>query len=50
MCLLGKVTSETLLHNFICYPIFLDDVLDDIIFLINTDSMFTLSEVDIEEL
>ena len=34
----------------LCYPILLDDVLDDIIFLINNDAMFTLDYVNIEEL
>ena len=33
-----------------CYPIFLNDVLVDMICLISTDSMFIPNNVDIEEL
>ena len=47
---MGKVTSGNLLHLFLCYPIFLDDVIDDLICLINTDTMFTLDNVNVEEL
>ena len=50
MCLLEKVTSETPPHIFICYPIFLDDIIDDMICMVNTDTMFVLGYVDIKEL
>ena len=36
--------------SFICYPILLDDVIDVMIFLVNTDAIFTLYDVDIEEI
>ena len=50
MCLLEKVISKTLLHIFSFPPILLDDVLDDIICLINTDAMFTLDDSGIGEI
>ena len=34
----------------LCYPILLDDVIDDMIYIINTDSMFTLDDVNVEEI
>ena len=48
MCLLEKATYENLLHIFLCYPILLGDVIDDMIYLVNTDIMFNLYDVDIE--
>ena len=34
----------------ICSPILLDDVLGNMIFLINTDSMFTLDNINVGEI
>ena len=50
MSLLENVTSETLPHFFICYPILLDDVLDDMICMFNTDAMFTLDDVNKDDI
>ena len=50
MCLLEKVNYETLLHLFLCPPILLDNVIDDMICLINTDYMLTLDYVNVEEI
>ena len=48
--LLEKVISDTLLLLLYFLPIFSDDIIYDVIFMINSDSMFTLDGVDIEEL
>ena len=50
LCPLGKVTHETLLHLLYLPTILLDDVLDDMVFLINTDSMLNLDNGNVEEL
>ena len=50
MCTLGNMTSETLLHLLYLNPILLDDVLDDIIFLISNDFMLTLDIGNAEEI
>ena len=47
ICLIEKVTSKTLLRIFLCSPIFVDGVLDNMIFRINTDTMFILDDVSI---
>ena len=47
MCLLEKVMSETLLPLLYLFP---KDIIDDVICLINSYTMFTLDYGDIEEL
>ena len=47
---MGKATYETLINIFLCYPIFLDDVLDDMICLINAYVIFTLDNFNVEEI
>ena len=43
-----NASSETLSLLLYFYPMFLDDVTDDMICLENTDAMLTLDDVDIE--
>ena len=50
MCLYKKVVSETLPLIFPYDPIFLNDILDDMIGLINCFTMFTLDDGYIEEI
>ena len=45
-----KMISETLLNIFICSPFFLDDALDDMICLINTDSILTFDHGNFEDI
>ena len=47
MCLVVNVTYESLLSIFLCSKILLDDVLDDMPFMINIDAMLTLDDVNI---
>ena len=50
MFLLEKVTSEILLNILSLFLKCFNNFLDDMIFLINTDDMFTLYDSDIEKL
>ena len=50
MCLLERVNFENLLHLFLGFPIFLDDVIDDMICLIDNDALFTLDDINVMKL
>ena len=47
---LKNLIAEILIHIFICYPIFLNDVFNDMICLINTYSVLTLEYVYVEDI
>ena len=46
----GKGESWNFTSYFFCSPIFLDNVFDHIICLVNTDLMFTLDHDNVEDL
>ena len=47
MCSLERVIAENLLHPLYFPPVFLNNVSHDVIYLVNTDSIFNFNYVNV---
>ena len=50
MCLLEKAISEDLPHIFLCHPLFLYEIIDNMRCLINDYAMLTFDDVDTKKI